>query len=235
LSSTIKVVPNGAAAWQALLQTWDLFADHTYVSWSFAYAHPSFYHQWTVTMGLSGGGSDTVVVIPVDVEYTDVSPIMYLFGLPGWRTTSPKVYQDPLWDGNSPYDDYASGPLLLRRDIALKYTGVGAGYNQSDYTGTRLGVQIAWWSSHYIHDLILAIDTTQLVFGVLSGTTFQAQPTDGVVISPATVYASGGSGGAPIDLTPVVAALEDIASVDVTYTANNGGAIWSMRGKVNAE
>lgn len=40
---------------------------------------------------------------------------------------------------------------------------------------------------------------------------------------------------APLDITPVVDALEDIASVDVTYTANNGGAVWSMRGKVNAE
>lgn len=41
-----------------------------------------------------------------------------------------------------------------------------------------------------------------------------------------------GSGGGSVDTGPIVAALNDIAMMDVDYTANNGGAVWSMRGKV---
>lgn len=51
---------------------------------------------------------------------------------------------------------------------------------------------------------------------------------------PATVpVAVVGGGGAEIDTAGIVEALNDIALRDVDYTANNGSAIFSMRGKVN--
>jgi hypothetical protein len=59
----------------------------------------------------------------------------------------------------------------------------------------------------------------------------EAYPTDYIAQRTPVAVVSGGGGGS-IDLTPVVTALNDIATMDADYTANNGGAIWTMRGRV---
>lgn len=43
-----------------------------------------------------------------------------------------------------------------------------------------------------------------------------------------------GGGGGTVDTAPIVAALNDIALIDVDYTANNGGTVFSLRGKVRS-
>jgi hypothetical protein len=59
-------------------------------------------------------------------------------------------------------------------------------------------------------------------------------PTDGQFSAGAPTILAGGGGGS-VDLAPVVAALQDIALMDVDYVANNGSTTWSMRGRVRSE
>lgn len=100
----------------------------------------------------------------------------------------------------------------------------------TDDPATRIAGAV--WSvvkdNHYQVDwlVVQAQDSTPVITGYVNSTP------EGLGLPALGPSAVVGGAGAEIDLAPIVAALNDIALIDVDYTANNGGAVWSMRGKV---
>lgn len=155
----------------------------------------------------------------------------YLQGLPGWMTmfgpTAPIV-------GTKDFlAIFASHGIATRNLIWANYTNaIIQASGLASWTIQPLGsaAQNSWrvWTDNPTTGMDWITAVAQLQQGTTGRWANGTSPAEmGRSPSVPVVGSSGESGTAEI-----VAALNDIALIDVDYSANNGGAVWSMRGKV---
>lgn len=159
----------------------------------------------------------------------------YVFTLPGIRK-APPIFPK-LGGSRNTLDFWDASATDMRKSFMADITGWSSTeIDATDYTTTGPATRYkgAVWTvkkaQHFGTDWILAqADNGSPPAGYVGA---QPEAQGGPALAPVAVV---GSGGQAVDLAPVVSALQDIALIDVSYTANNGGAVWSMRGRVAAE
>jgi hypothetical protein len=210
---------------------WDQYAQGTYTAFSWAYTSGGPYRQWTITVTNPDTSTDTYLLVGLDCEVSARPPLPYIVGSPGFRSPPPRAYPFLLPDGNQARYQYRDGMWNLRKDIINRYGGSSISGEDEDQTSGSYDVDTHYWFGAYKRsDGMVIVDASGISYGTLDAGTTYAYPSD-FVGSSMPVALSAGGGGA-VDLTPVVDALNDIALIDVDYTANNGATIFSMRGKV---
>jgi hypothetical protein len=231
MATTTTLCPTMGALWLQVLALWDQYATGTFTSWSFATHNVSGFYGKAITVGLSGGGTDVHQLVALDCPTSGVVPLAYALSCPGWRNPPPNVYPDTLPDGGSCVTKYSVGPVALRTNWLSNVCGATIGVVDNDFAGPAFGVSNTIFYFDVSFGLQIMVDATGVMHGTLAADGLLAYPGDYVGSS---VPVAGGGGGGSVDLGPVVDALEDIATMDVEYQANNGGTVWSMRGKVRA-
>jgi hypothetical protein len=79
---------------------------------------------------------------------------------------------------------------------------------------------------------IAVLDSTCLTVAPQTTTKYyynSTPPCNGALVEPAAAVSGGGGS---VDLDPLVAAVEDLAMVDYSFSLNNGASVFNMRGKV---
>jgi len=231
MADHITVVSGPGAVWASAMALWDAFATGTYTSWAYARNNVDPMKGEKITVGLPAGGTDTFTFLDPTCRNGERQSLLYLMNTPGWRMPLTKCYANPLPSGASMTDAYHDGPRNLRREMVNNWTGVSPDGSTNDVTDTEFGITGQYYCDVYVDHLAVATDAYGVYFGTPTYDGMQGYPSDFVGGTTMVVPSAGGGGGS-IDLTPVVAALEDIATRDVDYTFNNGSAIFSMQGKV---
>lgn len=231
MSTTTTLVPTVGALWQLALSLWDQYATGVYTTWAGAYYSASGYRGVAITVGLPAGGTDIHRILALETDDGNTQTITSLANSPGWNATLSSVYPDTLPDSTSCVTSYHLGPVALRITIWNDFCNCTTGPQTADFAGPSFGVENAIWHFAISFGLSWVLDATGVMHGALTATSLEAYPTDYIAQRTPVAVVSGGGGGS-IDLTPVVTALNDIATMDADYTANNGGAIWTMRGRV---
>lgn len=210
---------------------WDGFASGTYTSWAYSLTSDSGFRAATITVGLSGGGTDVYTYIAMIEGSTGPVPITYLTQSPGWRSTLNKVYPNTLPSGATCAAAYRSGPWNLRENIWSTWAGATVQQPTDGEADTVWGVTThAYWAA-YSTGLALVVDATQVIHGTLTVDAMTAYPTDTVGATTPVAVVVGGGGGS-VDLTPVVDAINSLAEKEVDWTANQGGSVWSVYSRV---
>lgn len=171
-----------------------------------------------------------------DILETAVNvPAPYVLGSPNWRRV-PTLVADAVGAYNTRqfFEDHARA---VRRAVFTSWCGATFidGTRDSSAFTPMLGLLSYEYSDRYQLGPIMFTDayslqvtTTSTSFSLYGG----AQTTDGLLAgSPSITVANGLSAQ---DIETISQGLQDIATVDFDYTANNGRSIFSMRGRVNA-
>jgi hypothetical protein len=227
------------AAWSAVAALWSSYVPHEDWSWSYTFGTGAF--------GPTNFLKVTVAIVKPDDTYNynyiivdtpivsggrGAGPVSYVISQPGWSTNAPPVLFT--YGGRTSLDDYQTNVHPLKRDLVYACTNVAAATDwRFDGGGGYIGeVEYKTWGMLYLDFAgpVLALDQIM----VDSNPEYPRIP-DASLANPLQLGRPGcPSGGGSVDLAPVVAALQEIALIDVDYTANNGGTIFSMRGKVRA-
>lgn len=231
MASTKTAVPNAAAIFLSAVQLWQEFASGTYTSWSWVSAPDSGHIGIKVTVGLSGGGTDDHTFISLADYLGEAAPVSYPMQLPGWRMAPVGPYPATLPSGDNCVASFGA-VRSLKQTLYELVTGAGLDHQYNTDTAAVYGITLHFWVWVHLHDLGVTVDSVGVLYGTATIDGLAGVPTDviGADQSPVTL-AQSGSGGS-IDLTPVVAALEDIATREIDYSANQGGEVWSLVGKV---
>lgn len=225
--------PTIGMVWAAALDLWVQYATGSFTTWAYTITTLSVYKAVKVTVGLTGGGTDDYYLGALDTLSDEYAMVRQVFTSNGWRTLPQVVIPATLPNGDDAETGFLGGPFALRQDLVVGFTNANNG-NTRDITkngpdGVSYFVceQLVWKYN------VVFVDVIGMMYGTLSGVdAFAALPTDFEGESP--IVAVGGGGGS-VDLDPLVAAVNRVALIDVTYTFNNGGAAFSMRGMVAAE
>jgi len=230
MADHITLVSGPGAVWLSCMALWDTFATGGFTSWAYARNNIDPFKGEKITVGLSGGGTDTYTFLDPTCRNGERQSLLYLVNAPGWRTPLTKVYANPLPSGASMPDAYHDGPRNLRREMVSNWTGISPDGSANDVTDTELGITGQYYCDVYVDHLNVATDTYGVYFGTPTYDGMQGYPSD--FVGGTTMVVPSAGGGGSVDLAPVVAVLQDIATQDVNYQTNNGGAIWSARGKI---
>jgi hypothetical protein len=230
MSSYRVLCPHAGAIWTQALQLWDDYAQGTYTTWAYAVAPTGGMFGYKITVGLPAGGTDDYTLVDLSVRDGYQQAVSYLMQLPGWRAQLNKPYPDTLPDGHGALGKFQDLLRNFRRQIWLTHCSASPAHSIDGVGDSAFGLNMYTSTDVMQRGLLLVTDTIEFAYGTMDADTLVAYPTDGIGMETGSVV--GGSSGGSVDLTPVVDALEDIATMDVEYQANNGGAVWSMRGKV---
>lgn len=224
--------PHVGQVWKRAVQLWEVYLQDATLAWSSSLTAVNSKMALTVTLA---GPVDTTIYRLSDVNHASgrVYGLDFIFTLPGMMYM-PKVLEAS-YGARVTKTEFGNKISNLRASAIAQWTqgtqiqtGTGS-FNVFNPTG-----EVTWSVQTYRLDFMVVQDAMNL-FTVASTVTDTfpggENPTQGV--SRQSVTLAGGS-SAPQDNTAIVAALNDIAMIDVSYTANNGGAVWSMRGKVRS-
>jgi hypothetical protein len=182
-------------------------------------------------------GTDNVLYQLVDCNTLnpDRIGITAFFALPN-ISKCPKFMATTV-GARTPANEFGLFASTNRRIFVSNWIGGSNLTAQSASNSVSVGITVTATiaSTVYTVQLLAHADILILTTGTVTATvtnSAEANLSDEPVPGSTTSY--GGSGGT-VDTDAIVAALNDIALIDVEYTANNGGAIWSMRGKVRSE
>lgn len=155
----------------------------------------------------------------------------YLQGLPGWMTMFGPTA--PVNSGKDFLVLFANTAIPTRELIWAQYTNAtiqASGLVSWTIQPIGSAARNSWrvWTDNPTSGMDWITAVAQLQQGTTGRWANSASPAE-MGRSP-SVPVTGGGG--ELDTGAIVAALNDIALIDVDYTANNGGAVWSMRGKV---
>ena len=228
----IIVVSGPGAVWQSCMALWDQYASGSFTAWAYARNNIDPMKGEKITVGLPAGGTDTYTYLDPTSRTGERQSLLYLMQAPGWRSPLTKCYPNPLPDASAMPGAFQSGPRNLRRDMVLNWCVTSPDASTNDGFGPVFGINGEYYLDVYVDELCVATDVIGVYYGTPTISGMQGYPSDfvgsGIVVMP-----SAGGGGS-VDLTGVIAAINNVATTDVTYTANNGGAVWSMRGMVRA-
>lgn len=224
--------PTIGAAWLRVLSFFEDFAAGTYTTFAATNYSESGMRSFQITLGLPGGGTDVWQVIIGNMgDGTNPSPSDVL-NSPGFRNMSQVVFPLTLPSGDDVRTIFNAQLGNLRDIFFIAFCGVSHGGSTDTDTGLAMGIDCHYWCRTYYGHMNVVTDVPGVMYGTFTGDEFAGMSTN--FVGGETIAAAGGGGGGGVDLTPVVDALEDIATMDVEYQANNGGTVWSMRGKVRA-
>lgn len=184
------------------------------------------------------GASDTTtyVLIDVNTSVNDCYHFSSFFALPGMGSM-PKG--TPLVVGSRTVTDVYGESIELARRTMVEYWTNSSQTSVAAYAGynyVEIEIQSVQRVRSYNRYGYRWLDSTIICY--------YEQTTDVVVPGDQNLFnqpkegagvAAGGGGGGSVDLSPVVEALNDIAMIDVDYSANNGGVVFSLRGRVRNE
>lgn len=222
------------AAWTAALVEWNTFLNSVGSITLTAGVTTHFgYHAWFVQQETTPGNGTRKNFVCLDLPDTSsYTPFAYFLQSPGIRAQQKSsfgvigavnvrtLFQDNLLAARATALETWFGCRPVTYQI-VNYLTLGAQQDQCQYLAfVTQGVMVA------IDSLISAY-----VLGAGSVPLPNTNPpTDGIVSTGNFPIAIGGF----LDGQQLVDAVNDVASIDFDYTANNGGAIFSMRGRVNS-
>lgn len=229
--ATTKIgVQTVGAAWAAALALWVDFANGVYTSWSYSLSILNSGYSIEVTVGLSGGGTDVHKIQPLDTNYNNFMPLTYVFNSPGWRTMPQVALPVTVPGGGSVDTAFTNGPWALRASILGSWCNVSGSHDVNDQYSMPEGIQTTIWRQIWKGGNLAFVDVIGIMWSTPTGLdSVTGQPTDFIGSAPPI---SMSSGGGSVDLTPLVAAVQDLVTQEVDWTANAGGSTWSLHSKV---
>jgi hypothetical protein len=127
---------------------------------------------------------------------------------------------------------WRNGPAAMRKAMLESWGGASdPGWTERSGTGD-FGTNWAHFYSQFYNRGVVSLDAMLIYLITNTGdfpATWSSESNGQCPVAPVPIISGGGS----VDLSPVTTALNDIATRSVDYVANNGGAIFSMYGKVN--
>jgi hypothetical protein len=166
----------------------------------------------------------------LDTDSSSFVPATYPFLTPGWRTLIQTLLPATVPGGTATDIAYTNGPWSLRQNLLVALTNGSWSSGASNQRSLGDIGQLSSYFGIFRKNNLVMLDITGILWapsGALD--VLLGQPTD--LEGNPTAFVSAGSGGTP-DMAPVVAALQDIALREVDGVFNQGGALWSMYGKV---
>ncbi len=232
-----EIHPHAGAIWQRVLSIWVTYVPNE--TWAF-----------TSTLSAVTIGSQDVVLVTITVDDgTDVTnynmaqadtpyisgsgriPLEYMGNRPGFADMPPVIQSQ--YGARDAYADFEATAWLAKKRMIVASTGfdyVGQtdAYNVNFFPSISARTFVAIYNSGY--GQWVSVQSISFNHNDPTYAPYEERPT----YQPNMLAQSGvaSSGGGSIDIAPVVAALNEIAMIDVTYSANNGATTFSMRGKV---
>lgn len=225
------IVPSIGIAWTLIVAQWSAWVQDDAKSVTFSQG--DLLGQRFVSISFSTGPTsvnNNYILADIKAASSDV-PIGYIATSPGWRAM-PGILND-VYGGNDTLESWRDQVLPARAQYWATLAGITAPvWTHADHSGTVTGVTSRHSYAEVSQRLLSAMDAglcTVVSSALAAGTVVEQGLGDGLM---AGVVLPAMSAGGQQDLSGVIAALNDIALIDVDYTANNGGAIFSLRGKV---
>ena len=222
--------PNMGVLWSRIITLWTTWVQQPGVSWSISIFPDPNYRVYDIAQSFGPTTNNFRLWdfgMPIASKYkADALRIT-----PGWMTT-PGVLT-PNYGARVPGTEFIS-VLQPTRDFiwATATNAAQVSSTGSSYAFGPPGCTVHYQAATYTDGFVVLGDWLTLTTFQQLGISLFPNSTNPAISAPNAPMPVVGSGGAAQDLTPIVEALNDIALIDVEYTANNGGAIWSMRGKV---
>jgi hypothetical protein len=232
------VAQHAGELWAWLMGQWPAVAAEDTSSIGFSYTGITFgsktYLQIQIEINTTAGDNFYFITL-LDTQWTGSNatlPMHYVASLPGWNTVPPFVqesvgardnnayFRTHLWEIKKTVFSFCTdGVVQTDENIVSGIAGANTN-TQTYYAAFQCGAVVCIVMQQAF------MKNTGSTYDPLNGSSMYNAYSEG---NPG----AGSAGGGSVDLTPVVAALNDIAMIDVDYTANNGSAVFSMRGKVN--
>ncbi len=223
--------PHLGSIWQRAIGLWEGYIGDATVTWAALYTTVSSHWCWQITLT---GAVDTNVYKLVDGgrRAADFQPVQYIDTLPGWRAM-PKA-QAATQAGRTSDTDWNTNMVAARAAIWVDYdNGDTVSYTLTSKNLTSLSMVAKYRYAVVRYDNDTIFDVTCLITATQTATEYlyNGYPvTSGVPVNVLAVL--GGAGGGGVDLSGVVAAINEVANADPEYVANNGANIFSMRSRV---
>lgn len=231
MATRVEFLPSIGSVWLRALALWEEYSLNIWQSWEFERNSTGSYKAYNVIVTNLFGVESTFTLVAMDLDVLQTAPLTYVVNAPGFRQQLGTAHPTTLPDGDDAVTAFAVGPKVMRADIFDWYSGISAVHEVSGVTSTRYGVALSYFTAIYQSDLMVVVDSVGIVAGALEGDSMTGYPTD--LIGPQTAVAVSGAGGVTAaQFQQLVDATEDVATREVSYTANQGGAVWSMVGKV---
>lgn len=232
-TTTNILCPNVGAAWANVLGIWTNLITLSGISIA---------TSLITNLGMRGiqiysvGAVDTNIYnnfcADIDATATKV-PMPYVLSAPGWRAV-PKTLPETSTSGNTKLL-FENILVPIRTQILTSWCGAT---QQALVTTTNTFPNVTGYALHqyearYVCVMQSALDGYSLTTKTPAVTLINAndaQTTDGLLCGQPGMVVGGTINEAV--LAPLVAAVEACALIDVDYSANNGGSIFSLRGRV---
>lgn len=223
--------PDIGKMWPDIVTLWTSYVQVDTLSWSTGLTTVSGRRVLGVTID-DGTDQTTYNFWDLAMAATQKYRAVDMVNLPGWMTPPPVMLS--VYGSRVTSIDYTTTLWALRAFFYTWYCSASVAVNAAHTyavspPGANAFMKYIVWDEQFANGVDFL---TLAVFDRTANAGFpgDVNPTAGARTPSVPVI--GGSTGKQIDLAPVVAALNEIALIDVDYTANNGGAVWSMRGKV---
>jgi hypothetical protein len=220
--------------WIYGMTLWLGVVDGTYTAWSQSFTPDGDFRVWTITVTNPDTSTDDYVLVDTLTGNSSSNTLSWLVSSPGFRQPPPVVVPDVMPDASDSWRAFRDSCVAWRVNMFTNYTGAGNDSFGHDATGSRYGVVVEFYPYVYYKNLDVVVDNMVLMHGTLSGDSASGPPTDGVGAGIPVAISAGGGGGS-VDLGPLTEAVESIADKDVDFKVNEGGAVWSIYGRVMAE
>lgn len=227
-----ELYPHPGQIWARLVQLWE-----TYIAtpaWSWGALSMTAVNGHRAATQTINDGTDNVLYQLVDCNTisSDRMGMPAFFSLPN-ISKSPKFMPTTV-GARTPASEFGLFGRTNRQPFVANWIGGSNLTGQSASNSVNVGITVTATIEAIVYTVQLAAHADVLILTtgtVTSAVTNSAEANLADEPVPGSLTSYGGTGGA-VDSAGIIAALNDIALIDVEYTANNGGAIWSMRGKV---
>lgn len=225
--------PHAGAVWSRAIDLVTTYLTTVGMAMAWEVSTESGYHRLLINL-TEGPDTNSYRLFDLDHPATEFYTFNYFFTLPGIHKSPPILPKERgtfsvlnLWDAQMQLMRF----LFVETLLNCTYTYLGTG----EFTQANPPTLLKTLDARVRKGLNLGFDQVCCATAndgapaeyIGAQPNFQGQPNG----YPAQII---GGGGSAIDTAPIVAALNDIALIDVDYVANNGGVVFSLRGKVRA-
>lgn len=233
IATSNPVFATVGAAWAAALVEWNIQLNSVDAVTLTAGTTAHFgYHAWFVQSLTAPGNGTLKNFVCLDLPDTmTYAPFAYFLQSPGIRSAQKGWFNT---GGSTNIRTLFQNNLLAARAVALE-TWFGCRpvtYQIQNYLTLGSQQDQCQYLAFVTQGVMVAIDSLIMTYFLGAGSVPLPNtnpPTDGIVSTGNFPIAIGGT----LDGSQLIQAVNDVASIDFDYTANNGGAIFSMRGRTN--